>query len=136
MSHGIVMRLREAAVGQEDGRARLLIEAAEAIEVYRSEFDELQQAALAGMQQMDQAMAAVTDSMRMIGVNIEVLRLRDTDATLCLQDALVALKAAECLLRDHVEGGRTGGPTAVARWRHQHAEMVAMANQVLGGSNG
>ena len=136
MSHGIVMRLREAAIGQEEGCARLLIEAAEAVEVYRTEFEELQQAALAGMQQMDQAMAALTDSMRMIGMNIEVLRLRDTDATLCLQDALVALRVADRLLTDHVEGGRAGGSAAVARWRREHAEMVAMADQLLGGSNG
>ncbi|MBF0326462.1 MAG: hypothetical protein HQL42_15520 [Alphaproteobacteria bacterium] len=67
-------------------------------------------------------------------MNIDVLRLRDTDATLCLQDALVALRAVDRLLTDHVEG--TGGSTAVARWRHKHAEMVAMANQLLGGSNG
>lgn len=136
MSHGIVMRLREAAIGQEEGRARLLIEAAEAIEVYRTEFDVLQQAALAGMQQMNQAMVAVTDSMRLIGVNFEVLRLRDTDATLCLKDALVALKAADRLLTDHVEGEKTGGSTAVTRWRHEHVEMVTMADQLLGGSNG
>lgn len=128
MTHDIVTRLREAAAAQEGEVARLLYEAASTIDICEAELADLRRAALAGVRQIDQMLSDVTEAMRTIGLNIEVLRLRET---LDMHEVVAALKDANSLLTTYL-----GHTVAVRHWRHDHSDVISKAERLQGGSNG